>query len=74
MPRECFQLLAEKNKRADNCSGIRRTKEPSPMRFRASDGYDVHRNWVAIFSYAASLALSLAIWGGVLRAVGHLVK
>ena len=34
----------------------------------------VHFNWIAIFSYCASLAVSLAIWGGVFRAVGHLVK
>jgi hypothetical protein len=44
------------------------------MRFRQSDMYDVHRNWVAIFSYTASLAVSLAIWRGVFRAVEHLVK
>jgi hypothetical protein len=34
----------------------------------------VHWNWVAIFSYAASVAVSLMIWRGVFRAVGYLVK
>ncbi len=34
----------------------------------------VHWNWTVILSYAASLALSLAIWGGLFRAVEHLVK
>jgi len=33
-----------------------------------------HWNWIAIFSYSASLAVSVAIWTGVFRAVGHLVK
>jgi len=35
---------------------------------------DVRWNWTAIFSYVASLALSLTIWGGLYRAVEHLVK
>jgi hypothetical protein len=34
----------------------------------------VHWNWTAIFSYAASLAVSLAIWRGVFLAVEHLLK
>lgn len=34
----------------------------------------VHFNWIAIFSYAASLAVSLAVWRGLFRAVEHLVK
>jgi len=34
----------------------------------------VQWNWTAIFSYAASLAVSLAIWRGVFRVVGLLVK
>ncbi len=34
----------------------------------------VHWNWIAIFSYTASLAVSLAIWGGLIRAVQFLVK
>jgi hypothetical protein len=34
----------------------------------------VHWNWIAIFSYTASLAVSLAIWKGLFRAVEHLVK
>jgi hypothetical protein len=49
------------------------------MRIRESDvresaGKTVHRNWIAILSYTASLAISLAIWKGVFRAVGYLVK
>jgi hypothetical protein len=40
---------------------------------RESDRY-FHWNWIAIFSYTASLAVSLAIWRGVFRAVGYLVK
>jgi hypothetical protein len=43
------------------------------MWIRESERY-VHWNWIAIFSYGASLALSLAIWRGVFRAVEHLVK
>jgi hypothetical protein len=35
---------------------------------------DVNRNWVAIFSYTASVAVSLAIWAGLFLAVGRLVK
>jgi len=31
-------------------------------------------NWIAILSYTASLAVSLAIWTGLFRAVAHLVK
>ncbi len=31
-------------------------------------------NWIAIFSYTASVAVSLAIWTGLFRAVAHLVK
>jgi len=31
-------------------------------------------NWIAIFSYAASLILSLAIWRGLFRAIEHLLK
>jgi hypothetical protein len=34
----------------------------------------VHWNWIAIVSYTASLAVSLAIWRGLFRAVEHLVK
>ncbi|HEY1400187.1 MAG TPA: hypothetical protein VF953_01275 [Terriglobales bacterium] len=45
------------------------------MWIHESDRY-VHRNWnwIAIFSYTASLVVSLAIWTGVFRAVEHLVK
>ncbi len=34
----------------------------------------VHWNWTVIFSFAVSLALSLAIWRGLFQAVEHLVK
>jgi hypothetical protein len=33
-----------------------------------------HLNWIAIFSYSASLVLSLAIWGGLFRAAEHLMR
>lgn len=33
-----------------------------------------HWNWIAIFSYTASLAVSLAIWKGLFRAVQLLMK
>ena len=33
-----------------------------------------HWNWIAIFSYSASLALSLAFWRGLFRAAEHLMK
>lgn len=31
-------------------------------------------NWIAIVSYAASVAVSLVIWKGVFLAVGRLAK
>jgi len=34
----------------------------------------VQWNWIAIFSYAASLIVSLAIWRGVFSAVEHLIR
>jgi hypothetical protein len=34
----------------------------------------VEYNWVAIFSYAASVALSLAIWGGMYQALRLLLR
>ena len=40
---------------------------------RESEKY-AHWNWIAIFSYTASLAVSLAIWRGLFLAVEHLVK
>jgi hypothetical protein len=70
---ESFQWFAKTDEGADNCFLHRRIKEPSPMRVRESDGC-VQRNWVAIFSYSASLVVSLAIWRGVFLAVGRLVK
>jgi len=38
------------------------------------DERSVHRNWIAILSYTASLVVSLAIWTGLIRAVAHWVK
>jgi len=73
MPKECFQLLAKQSQRAVNCYRIKRSKEPSPMRILESERC-VQWNWIAIFSYTASLAVSLAIWTGLFRAVAHLVK
>lgn len=43
------------------------------MWIRESEKY-VHLNWIAIFSYTASLAVSLAIWTGLFRAVQFFVK
>jgi hypothetical protein len=43
------------------------------MWIRESDR-SVHWNWIAIFSYTASLAVSLAIWKGLFRAAQLLVK
>jgi hypothetical protein len=43
------------------------------MWIRESDRY-VQWNWIAIFSYTASLAVSLAIWRGLFRVIEHLVK
>jgi len=48
-------------------------RSPPPMRIRESERC-VQWNWIAIFSYTASLAVSLAIWTGLFRAVAHLVK
>jgi len=45
------------------------------MWIRESDSYaHAHTNWIAIFSYTASLAVSLVIWRGLFRAVQLLVK
>ncbi len=43
------------------------------MWIRESERF-VQWNWIAIVSYTASLAVSLAIWTGLFRAVAHLVK
>jgi hypothetical protein len=48
-------------------------KEPSPMWIRESERC-IQWNWIAIFSYSASLVVSLAIWRGLFRAVAYLVK
>lgn len=34
----------------------------------------IHLNWIVIFSSTGSLAVSLAIWVGLIRVVQHLVK
>ncbi len=34
----------------------------------------VHWNWIAILSFAGSVAVSLAIWKGVFLAAGRLLK
>ena len=31
-------------------------------------------NWIAIASYAGSLAVSMAIWAGLFKAVQHLIR
>jgi hypothetical protein len=33
-----------------------------------------HSNWIAILSYAASLAVGLAFWTGIVRGVQYLVR
>ena len=43
------------------------------MWIRESDS-SIQLNWIAIFSYTASLAVSVVIWTGVFRAVGYLVR
>jgi hypothetical protein len=50
-------------------------KEPFSMWIRENEKcIGVQWNWVAIISYAGSLAVSLAIWRGLFLAVEHLVK
>jgi hypothetical protein len=34
----------------------------------------IHLNWTAILSYTGSLAVSLAVWAGLIRVVQHFVK
>ncbi len=43
------------------------------MRFREHEA-EVQWNWIAIFSYTASLAVSVAIWRSVFLAVERLMK
>ncbi len=43
------------------------------MWIRESERY-VQWNWIAIFSYTVSLAVSVAIWRGLFLAVERLVK
>jgi len=38
------------------------------------DDKPVQLNWTAILSYTGSVAVSLAVWFGVIRAVQFLVK
>jgi len=72
--REYFQPLAERMNWSDNCSAINEM-EPSPMWIHESaEERTVRWNWIAILSYAASLAVSLAIWKGVFLAAGRLLK
>jgi len=44
------------------------------MRNRESGRKSLHCNWIAIFSYAASLVFCVAAWRGVFWAVGQLVR
>ena len=45
------------------------------MRIHESESEEsVHWNWIPVFSYTASLLVSLAIWRGLFRAVEYLVK
>jgi hypothetical protein len=39
-----------------------------------TEDQSVQWNWIAIFSYAAAFALSLAIWDGVYQAVRLMLK
>jgi hypothetical protein len=41
---------------------------------RVDEKPPVQLNWTAILSYTGSLAVSVAIWFGVIRAVQYLVK
>jgi len=43
------------------------------MRFREHEE-DVQWNWIAIFSYTASLAVSVAIWRSLFLAVERLLR
>jgi len=38
------------------------------------DDKKVEVNWTAILSYSGSLAVSLAVWFGVIRAIQYLAK
>ena len=49
------------------------SEEPSPMWTQDSDR-SVQWNWIAIFSYTASLVVSLAIWRELFLAVHFLVR
>jgi hypothetical protein len=79
MPRCVFNYLRKNTngqiiaKKSSSSLTSKTFKEPSPMWIRESERY-VQWNWIAIFSYTASLAVSLAIWTGIFRAVEHLVK
>jgi hypothetical protein len=34
----------------------------------------MHSSWIAILSYAASFAVALAFWAGIIRGVQYLVR
>jgi hypothetical protein len=71
-PRNVFNYL-QKKRNGWIIAPALTNEEPSPMWIRESDR-SVQYNWIAIFSYTASLAVSLAIWKGLFRAVQLLVK
>ena len=71
---EYFQSLADSKIWPDDCFRTQWNEEPSPMWIPGNESRYVHWNWIAIFSYAASLGASLLIWRGLFRAVEHLVK
>jgi hypothetical protein len=70
---EHFQILAGEEQTVRQLQAREvAIKESSPMWIRESE--NVHWNWIAIFSYTASLAVSLAIWRGLFLAVERLVR
>jgi hypothetical protein len=44
------------------------------MRFAEDKAAGFCCNWIAVLSYTGALAFSLAIWSGLLRAVGHWMR
>ena len=46
--------------------------EPSPLMLIDKSGTSL--NWVAIWSYAGSLVVSLAIWAALVSAVERLIR
>lgn len=41
---------------------------------RDQTGEPIHLNWIVVLSSTGSLAVSLALWVGLIRFVKHLVK